>query len=70
MAIDTECVGYARDCARLAQKTNDPDLRERLLQMAREWMAVAMREDNLPVRYPRPRRSARALRKIGLAPAP
>ena len=30
MAIDTECVGYARDCARLAQKrtiltyANDP----------------------------------------------
>jgi len=44
MTIDKECVGYARDCERLADRTNDPELRERLLKMAREWMAVAMKE--------------------------
>ena len=43
MAIDKECVGYARDCERLAGLTNDRELRERLLQMAREWMAMSIR---------------------------
>ncbi len=52
MAIDNECVAYARDCERLAERTNDLYLRERFLQMAREWMAVAMKEDNLPVQEP------------------
>jgi len=36
---------YARDCVRLANGVNDPALRERLLQMAREWMAAAMDEE-------------------------
>jgi len=38
---------YARDCVRLAGGVNDPVIRERLLQMAREWMA-AIDEENLP----------------------
>jgi len=38
---------YARDCVRLADGVNDPVIRERLLQMAREWMA-AIDEENLP----------------------
>jgi hypothetical protein len=41
MATDDECVGYARECVRLAGLAEDPELRERLLQMAREWMAEA-----------------------------
>jgi hypothetical protein len=40
--------GYARECVRLAQLADDPKLRERLLQMAREWMAAAMHEENPP----------------------
>jgi hypothetical protein len=39
---------HARDCVRLANGVNDPALRERLLQMAREWMAAAMDEEDLP----------------------
>ena len=42
---DLECVDFARDCVRLAQSADTPELRERLLQIAREWMAVAMHED-------------------------
>ena len=39
---------HARDCVRLANGVNDPALRERLLQMACEWMAAAMDEEDLP----------------------
>ena len=38
---------YARDCVvRLADRVDDRVLRERLLQMAREWKATAMDEGN------------------------
>jgi hypothetical protein len=38
---------YARDCVvRLANRVDDQKLRERLLQMAREWKAAAMDEGN------------------------
>jgi len=38
---------YARDCVRLAQLTDIPEIHERL-QMAREWMAAAMDEPKTP----------------------
>ena len=52
MATDNEYVSYARDCVRLAGLTNDPELRERLLDMARAWMAVFMREEEVPETNP------------------
>jgi hypothetical protein len=48
MPSDKDIEGYARECARLAQLTTDPQIRERLFQMAREWMALAMQEENAP----------------------
>ena len=45
---DDECVSYARDCVRLAESAQDPLLREQLLNIAREWMAVAMHETKAP----------------------
>jgi NADH:ubiquinone oxidoreductase subunit D len=48
MATDKECVGYARECVRLARLTQDQRIREQLLNMAREWMAVAMHEEKSP----------------------
>ena len=45
---DLECVDFARDCVRLAQSADTPALRERLLQIAREWMAGAMHEETSP----------------------
>ena len=37
---------YARDCVvRLANRVDDNVLRDRLLQMAREWKAAAMDEE-------------------------
>jgi hypothetical protein len=36
---------YARDCVRLAQQADSPELRNQLLAMAREWMEALMNED-------------------------
>ena len=44
---DEKMDDYARDCVvRLANRVDDMVLRERLLQMAREWKATAMDEGN------------------------
>jgi hypothetical protein len=44
---DEKMDDYARDCVvRLANRVDDKVLRERLLQMAREWKAAAMDEGN------------------------
>ena len=48
MLSDKDIESYARECVRLAQLTTDPQIRERLFQMAREWMAVAMQQENAP----------------------
>jgi hypothetical protein len=45
MISDKKTEDYARDCVRLAQVVNDPVIRERLLQMAREWMAAVMHDE-------------------------
>ena len=43
---DEKMDDYARDCVvRLANRVDDKVLRERLLQMAREWKAAAMDEE-------------------------
>ncbi len=44
---DKKMDDYARDCVvRLASRVDDKVLRERLLQMVREWNAAAMDEGN------------------------
>ena len=45
---DDDCIGYARECVRLAGLTQDPQLQEQLLNLAREWMATAMHEGKAP----------------------
>jgi len=43
---DKKLDDYARDCVvRLADRVDDKVLRNRLLQMAREWKAAAMDEE-------------------------
>jgi hypothetical protein len=37
---------YARECVRLADGVTDPDLREKLLRQAREWMQAEMDEED------------------------
>jgi hypothetical protein len=39
---------YARECVRLANLTSDANIRDQLMQMAREWMAVVMHEEKRP----------------------
>ena len=45
-----ECIGYARECVRLAELTFEQQIRDILLDMAHEWTAVAMDEWAEPVR--------------------
>jgi hypothetical protein len=64
MATDEECVGYARECVRLAGLATDQELREQLLQMARNWMAEAMHErckDALALKPTSPKQSRKCL---------
>ena len=44
MTTDKECIEYARECERLAGLTTDPELQERFLEMARNWMRTATDE--------------------------
>jgi hypothetical protein len=41
-----EFEAFARDCVQLAAQADTPELRERLLSMARDWMRAAMEEDD------------------------
>ena len=46
---DQDCIDYARECVRLAgMAESNPEQRKSLLGMAREWIAVAMHEDEAP----------------------
>jgi hypothetical protein len=39
------CEDSARECVRLARMTDDLEMRNELFKMARDWMAVAMKEE-------------------------
>jgi hypothetical protein len=42
MASQRDCIEFAKQCARLADLCDDdPQLREHLLGLAREWIAMA-----------------------------
>jgi hypothetical protein len=47
MTSDREMEDFARECVQLANLTADPQMREPLFQMAREWMVVAMHEQKV-----------------------
>ena len=46
MLTAKESENCARECVRLAGLTQEQDIRERLLEMARAWMQTAMDEDD------------------------
>jgi hypothetical protein len=60
MISDKDMEDYARECVWLAHVTSDPQIREQLFEMAREWMAAAMREGKSPNRI---RRSPSGMRQ-------
>jgi len=45
MTTEVQCLEYARECAQRAKRVTDPELRERLLDIARTWTERATRED-------------------------
>jgi hypothetical protein len=42
MAPDEKCLEHARECVRFAGLSEDQQTRDRLFDIAREWMAAAM----------------------------
>ena len=47
MSSATDFETYARDCVKLAEQADaPPELREQLLQMAREWMQAMMEAED------------------------
>jgi hypothetical protein len=40
------CHESARECVRLARASDDPDLRHELFEMARQWMALALDDED------------------------
>ena len=45
MTIEAKCLEYARECVRRAKLVTNPELRDRLLNIARNWTERATRED-------------------------
>ena len=41
-----EFEGFARDCVRLAERADTPELREKLLSLARDWMRAVMEDED------------------------
>ena len=58
-----EFEGFARDCVRLAERADTPELREKLLNLAREWMHAVMDDEDAESAAQRRRPMASALRR-------
>ena len=54
---------FARDCVRLAERADTPELREKLLNLAREWMHAVMDDEDAESAAQRRRPMAGALRR-------
>jgi hypothetical protein len=50
-----EFADFARDCVNLAQQADTPELRKKLLSLAREWRRAAMEEQDAATRLRRSR---------------
>jgi hypothetical protein len=46
--------GYARECVRLAGRAETPELRDKLIELARVWMDAALTEEEAEERATRP----------------
>jgi hypothetical protein len=47
---------FARDCVRMAGRADAPELRDKVLNIARDWMRAAMEEDKSAIDRLRPTR--------------
>ena len=55
MSSRSEFEEFARDCVRLAGQANSPELRQKLFDIAREWMRAAMDWEDARKTTPRSR---------------
>jgi hypothetical protein len=53
MSSRSEFEEFARDCVRLARQANSLELREKLFDIAREWMRAAMEREDARKTTPR-----------------
>ncbi len=63
MSSGSEFEEFARDCVRLARQANSTELRERLFDIAREWMRAAMDWEDAQKTTPQSRRNTRQARR-------
>ena len=45
MTVDEKCMAHARECVRLAGLTDDQEVRDQLIAMARDWIVAARKEE-------------------------
>lgn len=45
MTIDEKCMAHARECVRLAGLTDDQEVRDQLIALARDWIVAARKEE-------------------------
>jgi hypothetical protein len=59
---------FARDCVRLAGQADSPELREKLLNLAREWMHAAINNEDRNIATGKLGRSFSGLGPSGMPP--
>jgi hypothetical protein len=45
MTIDEKCMAHARECVRLAGLTDDQEVRDQLIALARDWIVAARKHE-------------------------
>jgi phosphopantothenoylcysteine synthetase/decarboxylase len=45
MTIDEKCMAHARECVRLAGLTDDQEVRDQLIALARDWLVAARKKE-------------------------
>jgi phosphopantothenoylcysteine synthetase/decarboxylase len=45
MTIDEKCMAHARECVRLAGLTDDQEVRDQLIALARDWIVAARKKE-------------------------
>src|SRR6266566_9109085 len=46
MTVDEKCMAHARECVRLAGLTDDQEVRDQLIALARDWIVAARKEED------------------------
>ena len=75
MYMDEKCLAHARECVRLAGLTDDQEVRDQLIALARDWLVAARKKEEeddddskvlvFPSAVERSRRHGMSLRHAG-----